>query len=167
MEDFLVLGFSSLSSIRSGVDIVLVFDVSDGESFRSGKSKDSEVFGFIAEGVEVSIDIEGLFKSVRLVFLVGHVPDFNRSILLTYEEILSFLIRVHGDDSVVKGLNSSVEGEFVVEDSDFGVPRSDGKEGVLSLSNVADGGDPSIELVGSELIFSLDVPQSEGFVHSS
>jgi len=167
MEDFLVLGFSSLSSIRSGVDVVLVFDVSDGETFGGSEGEDSEVFRFVAEGVEVGVDVEGLFKGVRLVFLVSHVPDFDGSVLLAYEQVLSFLIRVHGDDSVVEGLNSSVEGEFVVEDSDFGVPGADSEEGVLSLSDVADGGDPPVELVGGEFVFSLNVPQSEGLVHSS
>lgn len=166
VEDVLgVLG--SLVSVGSAVKFGLSLDVSDRDTLGGGEGDDGEVFGFVAEGVEVSIDVEGLLEGVALVLLGGEVPDFDGSVLLSDEEVLSFVIRVHGDDGVVEGIDSSVEGEFAIEDSDLGVPGSDGEEGVLSLSDVSHGGNPSVEVGGDVFIFTLGVPESEGLVHSS
>ena len=166
MEDILgVLG--SLVSVGSAVKFGLSLDVSNRDTLGGGKGDDSEVLGFVAEGVEVGVDVEGLLEGVALVGLRSKAPDFDASVLLSDEEVFSFVIRVHGDDGVVKGIDSSVEGEFAVEDSDLGVPGSNGEEGVLALSDVSHGADPSVEVGGDVFVFTLGIPESEGLVHSS
>ena len=166
MEDILgVLG--SLVSVGSAVKFGLSLDVSNRDTLGGGKGDDSEVLGFVAEGVEVGVDVEGLLEGVALVGLRSKAPDFDASVLLSDEEVFSFVIRVHGHDGVVKGIDSSVEGEFAVEDSDLGVPGSNGEEGVLALSDVSHGADPSVEVGGDVFVFTLGIPESEGLVHSS
>ncbi len=90
----------------------MALDVSDGDTLGSGQGDDCEVLGFIAEGIEVGVDVEGLFESVRFVLVICEVPDFDGAVLLTDEEVLAFVIGVHGDDGIVECVDASVEGEL-------------------------------------------------------
>jgi len=166
VEDVLaVLG--ALVAVGSGVEFSLALDVSDGDALGGGEGDDGEVFALVAEGVEVSVDVEGLLKGIAFVLVICHVPDFDGSVLLANEEVFTFVIGVHGDDSVVLGVDASVESELGVEDSDLGVPGADGEEGVLALSDVGHGGDPAVEVGGDVFVFTLGVPESEGLVHTA
>lgn len=166
MEDILgVLG--SLVAVGSAVKFVLTLDVSNRDTLGGGEGDNSEVLGLVAEGVKIGIDVEGLLKGVALVGFRGKTPDFDASVLLSDEKVFSFVIGVHGNDGVVKSIDSSVESEFTVEDSDLGVPGSNGEEGVLALSDVSHGADPAVEVGGDVFVFTLGIPESEGLVHAS